>query len=996
MVPRSLLASLLVAIAFAAPASAEWLPLSSTATGLRVLAESETGLTVEITLAGVERISVVANGEVTDAYVLPGEAALMAVGEPQLPVLRRALLLPDRGAFEVRVLDRDAITLSTERVTPSKGHLTRNVDPATVGFEFGPVYRSAGIFPTEEVLLHEPFIVRDFRGATVEFRPFQYQPSTGSLEVTTRVVLEITPSGATEVNPIERANRPAAVDPEFHRIYQDLFSNFDPARYAPLPEPGRCVILSNDTFASAAQDLYEWKLQKGVPSTLTLLSQVGASATQIDNYLTSQFNGQGGLTYVILIGDKAEMPTMMGQQTGVNSDPTYSMQVGSDFYPDFLISRVSAQTLAQAQYQIDKFIRYEKTPDTVAPASDWYAKAVGIGSAEGEWSGYTDCQRIGLLHDMLQAYGFTETTTICDPTATKAMIFNALNNGRSMLNYIGHGSGTSWGTTGFNVNDVYQLTNGWMQPFILDVACSNGSFQNNECFAEAWLRAGNQASPRGAIAMYSPSDLCSWVPPCDMQSEAVRVVLAEERTSIGGSCFSGAMKVLDLWPGAEGITLVEQYNVFGDCSLTLRTKAPVPLTVLHSGFLPMGEITYTVDVPGVPGALCALSIAGTLYGSGYADSEGNCVISLSTLPPSPSTIDLTVTAYNHDVVIVPVEVAPASLAELVLDSFTATDLGEGTINGRIEAGEQVSLDLVLRNDGIEAAEGVVATLTSSNPHVTFVDAVASYGDIQPAEMKSGDAPYVLQIAPGASDGEIVNLELAIDGVGGLWNDALSFEVHAPVLAILLVQVDDSATGDGDGYLDPGEDATVSVSVENPGSGDAALLHGTLTARTLQVTITQNQGDIAALPSLAQGTFVPAFAVHASALLPPSTLPFTVNVAGGNGYVWSGEFTISMSNPSAVDDALLRDVSLLVPSPNPMRAGARLGFSIPSERTVDLSIYDARGRQVRALSKGTQSAGLHLTNWNGRDDSGAELASGAYFLRLAVEGREWTRTITILR
>ncbi len=93
--------------------------------------------------------------------------------------------------------------------------------------------------------------------------------------------------------------------------------------------------------------------------------------------------------------------------------------------------------------------------------------------------------------------GFTQVDKINGPVATPQTLINSLNDGRYVLNYIGHGSGTSWSNTGFSVTNAYQLANGWKNPYLCDVACLNGNFTLNECLAEALLRAGDTANPKG-------------------------------------------------------------------------------------------------------------------------------------------------------------------------------------------------------------------------------------------------------------------------------------------------------------------------------------------------------------------------------------------------------------------------------------------------------------------------------------------------------------------
>ena len=44
-------------------------------------------------------------------------------------------------------------------------------------------------------------------------------------------------------------------------------------------------------------------------------------------------------------------------------------------------------------------------------------------------------------------------------------------------------------------------------------------------------------------------------------------------------------------------------------------------------------------------------------------------------------------------------------------------------------------------------------------------------------------------------------------------------------------------------------------------------------------------------------------------------------------------------------------------------------------------YDIRGRLVNVLMEGDQDAGNYNVTWDGRDQSGAQVASGTYFARL---------------
>jgi flagellar hook assembly protein FlgD len=60
--------------------------------------------------------------------------------------------------------------------------------------------------------------------------------------------------------------------------------------------------------------------------------------------------------------------------------------------------------------------------------------------------------------------------------------------------------------------------------------------------------------------------------------------------------------------------------------------------------------------------------------------------------------------------------------------------------------------------------------------------------------------------------------------------------------------------------------------------------------------------------------------------------------------------------------------------------------------VSLSIYDASGRRVRALARGTMPGGEHGVYWDGRDPSGRAMPSGVYLIRLEVTDQALTRKL----
>ena len=83
-------------------------------------------------------------------------------------------------------------------------------------------------------------------------------------------------------------------------------------------------------------------------------------------------------------------------------------------------------------------------------------------------------------------------------------------------------------------------------------------------------------------------------------------------------------------------------------------------------------------------------------------------------------------------------------------------------------------------------------------------------------------------------------------------------------------------------------------------------------------------------------------------------------------------------------------------PNPFRQEVRVRYGIPEEMAVRLQVFDTLGREVALLYDGDQSTGYHLSVWDGRDRSGAPVASGVYFVRLQAGGTTLTESVVRVR
>lgn len=121
-------------------------------------------------------------------------------------------------------------------------------------------------------------------------------------------------------------------------------------------------------------------------------------------------------------------------------------------------------------------------------------------------------------------------------------------------------------------------------------------------------------------------------------------------------------------------------------------------------------------------------------------------------------------------------------------------------------------------------------------------------------------------------------------------------------------------------------------------------------------------------------------------------PIRAIAADANGTVWAGTYRglyqytgvvwtlylpnsiqVAAEEPSALPEA----VSILGNYPNPFNPETIIEFSLPKEAVASVSVYSVTGQRIRTLASGPMSPGAHSLRWDGRDDSGRAVSSGAY-------------------
>lgn len=424
--------------------------------------------------------------------------------------------------------------------------------------------------------------------------------------------------------------------------------------YTPLGEYGNLLIICYGPFMNAMQPYVKWKRAEGYQTVMMNKDSVGSTSAQIRTFIANYYN-TSGLTHVLLVGDGAQVPTNTGGGLGGPSDNAYGYVSGTDHYSDIFIGRFSAENEAQVQTQVQRTLEYEQNPQFLT--EDWYTTVIGIGSDQGPGDdNEMDYQHIRNQQTQYLAYNYTMNPELFDGSQggndasgnpTPSMVATEVNNGASLLIYTGHGSNTSWGTSGFSNSNVNQLTNVGKLPFIWSVACVNGNFTTGTCFAEAWLRASQGGQPTGAVAFLGSTINQSWNSPMEGQDAMTNILIESDPDNIkhtfAGLSINGCMKMIDAY-GTDGANMADTWTVFGDPTIMVRTAVPQPITASYDSLIYVGNSVLPVFCA-IEGARVTATLADTILATGLV-ANGSVNLTFPPLTLAFDTIHMVITAYN--------------------------------------------------------------------------------------------------------------------------------------------------------------------------------------------------------------------------------------------------------------------------------------------------------------------------------------------------------------
>lgn len=850
-----------------------------------LLENTSDGALVRVDFPTYKTAVVEVNGVEMRKLVMPQAYPMLEVGAPELLQTAFSLIVPDNCTPTAEVVASDFTTVTGFELAPSKGKLYRTVNPAEVSYVKGSSYFEDRFQKDNIVTVGEPYRLRDYSGVALHLYPFAYNPVRKQLKVFSSITVRV------HYNARQALSHPAKMAKCFDDVYANHFLNYAAVKSTPLQEDGDMLILAPDNFCEAMQPYADWKRRNGYATEIVSLSTVGNSATAVKNYILNYYNSHN-LAYVVLVGDNQQFPTITAG--GNISDNYYGELVGNDKYPDVIIGKISAESIDQVAVQVEKFLQYERGPQEGAH----FPIFLGISSDQGPGDNNEyDYDHIRNIDNILTQHTYTSGYEMLEGSQggldesgnpTAAMVTQALNSGVGIINYCGHGAETSWVTSNFKVSNINALTNYNKLPFIISVACVNGAYSGRTCFAEAWLRASKNGQPTGAVGALMSTINQPWNSPMCAQDRMIELLTGhnnvQKRSTYGGIVFNGIIKMLDTYNDYE---VARTWILFGDPALLVRTDVPQTLQVNHSDKVRLGFTTVEFSSP--VDARVTLCRAGEILATGNI-TGGTLSLQLPADINVSDTLEVLATAPNYIPYMGVMEVIPNEGPFLICQEMMVND--EGNHNGDADYGETVNLSVVMKNVGSQDASNAQVKISTTDPYLTVLNGEINVSSIARSASQTFDNAFRVKVAPNAP--AFYNALITMRVIIGDDTTRLSYSLmlHAPLFKLDDIVVDDATTGNGNGKLDLGEIAFITVKVTNAGNGvsKAGIAHILNPDATL--TLYRFPQEMPALD--VNQDHIVRFKVKSKTSTPVSSL-IRIKFNSEDGYSQTHEFTLKVGS-----------------------------------------------------------------------------------------------------
>jgi hypothetical protein len=524
--------------------------------------ETTMGTTLRIDIPGMFVYEEKINGETFHHLSIHGRAPLTDLGKPELPLTGEIVEVPFGVDFKPEIVKSEITSLSGYNIYPAQPPKAEShtKDPFILD---SPTYIANADYPASPIISQDEDlgVIRGHRLFLFKTTPFQYNPKTRQLKAYSTLEIRLNYNRPAQLEAADARLRSTA----FEKLIEASILNYkDPQRFKNYESEGvegesGCdyLIITHDAFYNENDPknpivrLLEWKNRKGYRTKVKKVGTIpngGNSPSAIKSYIKNAYDTWNPPpTYILLVGDADLVSAYPGskhpndpQQPPIQTDLYYVTADGNDYFPDIYIGRLSADNTQQLTDIVDKILNYEQNPpnnaafyDNISLVSVFTDDGSGTGQEDFGWISDVETIRNFLIN---QNYTVERIYTADSgypvvPGAQQPLLFNdgvtplpndlinsqwsgitnditnALNNGRFLITYRGHGFWSYWDEPRFSNTDIAALNQNGLTPVIISITCQTGWFDNetdnytkdgrganDDSYTEMFLRQQNSGS----------------------------------------------------------------------------------------------------------------------------------------------------------------------------------------------------------------------------------------------------------------------------------------------------------------------------------------------------------------------------------------------------------------------------------------------------------------------------------------------------------------------
>ena len=694
----------------------------------------------------IESIEVATERGTFSEIAIEGTYASGEIGAPELPATHQLLAVPFGATPRVNVIsysttDYRLSDYGIGTILPHQPSIRKDQNMEDVEFVYNTAaYNTRSLATAPEATIEVQGTMRGIRVGSLVINPVSYNPASNTLRVFNDIEVEVSFDGA-DIAETERMLL-STYSPYFDIVYRQMFNYRQILDvYTDHPDlmayPVHMIVIAPDSYVSTLQPWINWKIQKGFYTDVYTTSQTGTTYSAIRSYVQNLYNtgvNQGATpTFLVLVGDVAQIPNTTGSATNKVTDLYYG-SVDNDYFPDMFYSRMSAENTTQLTAIINKILQYEQY---TMPDPSYLNNVTLIAGWDSYWTSYVGAPTINYATTYYYntAHGFTQVNSHVNQSQYNGC-YNALSTGVGFVNYTAHGDNNMWYQPQLTNSGVNQLTNTNKYFLAMGNCCLSGNFgYSSTCFGEAMIRAENKAA-------YSYIGSCPntyWyedyyfgvgatttfgsTPNINNTSTGVYdgIWMDDTYNTVSSIVFLGNLAVCYAHAGnyqtsSNPTYYWQAYHVLGDGSIMPYRVQPSANTVSHASTIPAGSSNFTVNAQ--EGSYVAVSQNNVLKGTGLVPASGSVSVAVTGIT-SGQQVRVVVTKPQRQPYIQDIEVGGSQQNYTISVSANPTNGGTVTGGGTFQQGQSCTVSATANNGYTFTNWTENGTVVSTNASYTF-------------------------------------------------------------------------------------------------------------------------------------------------------------------------------------------------------------------------------------------------------------------------------------